>query len=86
MPAVVSCGRPLPGHQLRVVGGDGRPVADGETGEIALAGPSVMLGYYNDLDSTAETIRDGWLYTGDLGYVCDDELFVCGTAAGKDTV
>jgi len=76
--AFVSCGSPLPGHMLRIVDEEGRPAAEGEIGEIALAGPSVMLGYYNDAELTRQTIRDGWLYTGDLGYMSDGELFVCG--------
>jgi fatty-acyl-CoA synthase len=81
---VVSCGRPLPGHDLRIVGEDGRAVADRQVGEIVLAGPSVMRGYYNDEGLTAQTLRDGRLWTGDLGYVSDGELFVCGRA--KDVI
>jgi acyl-CoA synthetase (AMP-forming)/AMP-acid ligase II len=81
---VVSCGRPLPGHELRIVREDGAIAREEEIGEIALAGPSVMVGYYGDADATAETVRDGWLHTGDLGYVADGELFVCGRA--KDTI
>jgi fatty-acyl-CoA synthase len=76
--ALVSCGVPLPGHQLDIVDEDGRSVRDREVGEIRLAGPSVMAGYYRDDALTSETIRDGWLHTGDLGYLADGELFVCG--------
>src|SRR5207302_10416 len=82
--AFVSCGSPLPGHMLRIVDEEGRPAADGQIGEIALAGPSVMLGYYNDAELTRQTIRDGWLYTGDLGYLSNGELFVCGRV--KDVI
>jgi fatty-acyl-CoA synthase len=81
---LVSCGRPLPGHQLRIVTEEGRGAAEREIGEITLAGPSVMLGYYGDDAATARTIRDGWLYSGDLGYVSDGELFVCGRS--KDII
>ena len=49
-----------------------------EVGEIALAGPSVMVGYYKNPEWTARAVRDGWLHTGDLGYLSDGELFVCG--------
>jgi acyl-CoA synthetase (AMP-forming)/AMP-acid ligase II len=76
--ALVSCGMPLPGHRVRIVDAHDATLPDGSVGEILLAGPSVMLGYYNQEALTAETIRDGWLHTGDLGYISNDELFVCG--------
>lgn len=76
--ALVSCGRALPDHAIRIVDEDGRPLPERQVGEIALAGPSVMMGYYKDVPLTARTIRGGWLYTGDLGYLSDGELFVCG--------
>jgi fatty-acyl-CoA synthase len=75
---LVSCGRPLLGHALRILRDDGSPAGEREVGEIALAGPSVMRGYYNDAGLTSRVVRDGWLHTGDLGYVSDEELFVCG--------
>jgi acyl-CoA synthetase (AMP-forming)/AMP-acid ligase II len=81
---LVSCGAPLPGHQLRIAGEDGRPLPERHVGEILLAGPSVMLGYYKERALTAETIREGWLHTGDLGYLSRGELFVCGRA--KDLI
>jgi len=77
-PWLVSCGSPLPGHKIEIVGEDGRPVPERHVGEILLAGPSVMLGYYHQDALTHETIRDGWLHTGDLGYLSRGELFVCG--------
>jgi fatty-acyl-CoA synthase len=82
--ALVSCGRPLPEHQIRIVDEHDNAVPEHLVGEIALAGPSVMAGYYNQESLTAETIRDGWLHTGDLGYLSDGELFVCGRA--KDII
>jgi fatty-acyl-CoA synthase len=75
---LVSCGRPFPGHRLRIVGPDGRELPDRHVGEITLAGPSVMLRYYKQDELTAAALRNGWLHTGDLGYVLDGELFVCG--------
>ena len=75
---LVSCGRALPDHMLRIVRDDGSAAHEREVGEIALAGPSVMVGYYKDPKSTARAVRDGWLHTGDLGYLSDGELFVCG--------
>jgi acyl-CoA synthetase (AMP-forming)/AMP-acid ligase II len=82
--ALVSCGSALPGHRLQIVGEDGRPAEDRHVGEILLAGPSVMVGYYKQDALTAQTIRDGWLHTGDLGYLSGGELFVCGRA--KDII
>ncbi len=75
---LVSCGRPFPGHRLRIVDEQGRELPERHVGEITLAGPSVMLSYYKQAELTAATLRNGWLYTGDLGYVSDGELFVCG--------
>ncbi|HEV2986309.1 MAG TPA: fatty acyl-AMP ligase [Vicinamibacterales bacterium] len=76
--ALASCGSPLPGHTIEIVDEDGRPLPERHVGEILLAGPSVMRGYYQQEALTAETIRRGWLHTGDLGYVSGGELFVCG--------
>jgi acyl-CoA synthetase (AMP-forming)/AMP-acid ligase II len=81
---LVSCGSALPGHQIRIADEDGRPLPERQVGEILLAGPSVMRGYYKARALTAETIRDGWLHTGDLGYLSQGELFVCGRA--KDVI
>jgi fatty-acyl-CoA synthase len=75
---LVSCGRPFPGHDLAILDDRGRPVADGVIGEIVLRGPSVMSGYYGQDALTAQTIRNGWLHTGDLGYLSHGELYVCG--------
>jgi acyl-CoA synthetase (AMP-forming)/AMP-acid ligase II len=81
---VVSCGLPLPDHQIRIVDDTGRSLPERRIGEITLAGPSVMPGYYRDSELTRRTIRDGWLHTGDLGYLANGELFVCGRA--KDVI
>lgn len=53
--------------EVRVADEDGRVLPDGVTGEILVRGPSVMLGYWNNPEATAKAIRDGWLYTGDVG-------------------
>jgi fatty-acyl-CoA synthase len=76
--SLVSCGTPLPGHRLQIVDDDGRMVGERQVGEIVLSGPSVMLGYYRQEALTAQTVRNGWLHTGDLGYLSGGELFVCG--------
>ena len=75
---LVSCGKPFPGHELAIVGEDGQLLGEREVGEIAVSGPSVTKGYYNDPDATAESWKHGRLYTGDLGYTADGNLYVCG--------
>ncbi len=67
-----SCGRPMDGGEIRVVGPDGSPSASGEVGEIVIRGPAVMKGYWNRPDATAEAIRDGWFHSGDAGYFDED--------------
>ena len=75
---LVACGRPLPGHDLRIVGDDGRPLPERHVGQIVARGPSVMAEYFENPEATAVALRDGWLQTGDLGYIAGGELFVCG--------
>jgi acyl-CoA synthetase (AMP-forming)/AMP-acid ligase II len=77
---VVSVGGAFPGAELRIVDADGTPLPDRTEGEIVLRGPSVTPGYYRDDAATRRTIREGWLHTGDLGFVADGELFVTGRA------
>jgi len=67
-----SAGRPLRGTELRVVREDGRGARTGEPGEVHVRGPGVMLGYWNDPQATARTVRNGWLSTGDIGHVDRD--------------
>jgi acyl-CoA synthetase (AMP-forming)/AMP-acid ligase II len=67
-----SVGVPPPFYSMRIVGDDGRVLPTGEVGEIVGRGPITMPGYYNRPEQTAQALRDGWLYTGDLGYVDDD--------------
>jgi fatty-acyl-CoA synthase len=81
---LVSCGFPLPQHRLQIVDDEGRAVPERHVGEILLAGPSLMAGYYKHDALTEETMHGGWLRTGDLGYLSNGELFVCGRA--KDLI
>jgi acyl-CoA synthetase (AMP-forming)/AMP-acid ligase II len=61
-----SCGRAAFGTELRVVDEDDRDVKPGEIGEIVFRGPQVMTGYWNDPEKTAETMRSGWMHSGDM--------------------
>jgi len=70
-----SIGLPIRGQTMQIVGEDGAQVANGDYGEIIIRGPNVMPGYFDNESATAESIRDGWLYTGDIGYVDDDGYF-----------
>jgi long-chain acyl-CoA synthetase len=63
-----SIGRPVPMLEMKIAGPDGEPLPDGELGELCIYGPTVTPGYWNRPDATAETVREGWLHTGDLGY------------------
>ncbi len=67
-----SVGCPPPGYEIRIVGADGRDLAAGEIGEIVGRGPALSSGYYGKTEQTRAAFRDGWLYTGDLGYLDDD--------------
>lgn len=78
-------GKAFPYHEVRVVDESGRDVSAGEVGEIIVRGPTVMKCYYKDPDATSETIRDGWLYTGDLARV-DEEGYLYVVDRKKDLI
>jgi acyl-CoA synthetase (AMP-forming)/AMP-acid ligase II len=65
-------GRPIPGVEVRTVDPDGRLLAAGEQGEIVVRGFNVMAGYLDDDEATALAVRNGWLHTGDVGWVGQD--------------
>jgi len=75
---IVGCGQPFPGHEVRIVDEVGSILPERHVGQIIARGPSVMAGYFDNPEATAEALRDGWLHTGDLGYIAGTELFVCG--------
>ncbi len=68
-------GLPFPSTDVRIVNETGSPLGPGEVGEIQCKGPQVMKGYYNRPEATADTIRDGWLCTGDIGLMEPDGYF-----------
>lgn len=82
---VGAIGVPGYGWEARVVDEAGDEVAQGEVGELAVKGPGVMTCYYGDPEETAKTIRDGWLFTGDMAR-CDSEGFLWLVDRKKDVV
>jgi len=68
-------GLPLPSTDISIRDEDGKVVANGEPGELCAKGPQVMRGYWQRPDETEKTIRDGWLYTGDIAIQTDDGYF-----------
>jgi acyl-CoA synthetase (AMP-forming)/AMP-acid ligase II len=74
----VSCGPPLDDHDVAAFGPDGQRLPEGREGELWARGPSVTAGYFNDEEATSAMFRDGWLRTGDLGYLLDGEVHVTG--------
>src|SRR5580692_5565495 len=75
----VSVGPIFPGVEVKLVGRDGKPVADGDVGELQVGGPSVMKGYYRAPDETAAAIdAEGWFNTRDLARLQDGNLFIVG--------
>ncbi|HEY3450648.1 MAG TPA: fatty acyl-AMP ligase [Myxococcales bacterium] len=82
---LVSLGRPLPGYALRVVDEAGVEVREeGRVGRVQVQGPSVFREYLGQPEATAQVLRDGWLDTGDLGFLLDGELYLHGRS--KDMV
>jgi len=82
-----SVGKPVveTGANVRVVGESGEPLPPGEVGEILISGPMVMRGYYKNPEATSEILKDGWIYTGDLGRF-DDEGYLYIVGRKKDMI
>jgi fatty-acyl-CoA synthase len=76
---LVNCGRAFPDHEIAIVNPDtGARLVDREVGEVISRGPSTCAGYYLDEEKTNAAFKDGWLHTGDLGYLVAGDLFICG--------
>jgi fatty-acyl-CoA synthase len=75
---VVDCGRTFPAHDMSVQDEQGRLLPDRHVGELCFRGPSVAAGYWQDPAATKASFRDGWLHTGDLGYMADGRVFISG--------
>jgi long-chain acyl-CoA synthetase len=80
-----SCGRAMPTFDVKVTGDDGQTLPPGQPGELWVKGASVIKGYINRPDATAESITDGWLHTGDVAYL-DDDRFIYLVDRKKDMV
>jgi long-chain acyl-CoA synthetase len=82
---LASCGRARSGIEVRIVGEDDNELARREVGEICVHGPTVMKGYWEREQATAESLRGGWLHTGDVGYM-DEEGYVYILDRTKDMI
>jgi long-chain acyl-CoA synthetase len=83
---LASCGREISGVDVRVVDQNtGRDVKPGQVGEIIAAGPNVMLGYWNRPKETGDALRDGYMHTGDLATV-DEDNFIFIVDRAKDMI
>ena len=82
--AIVNCGKPVMGMTIEIRDEDGAPLPDCTIGKIWTTGPSLMVGYFRDDAATAACMKDGWLDTGDMGYLSDGYVYVVGRA--KDMI
>ncbi|WP_375250494.1 fatty acyl-AMP ligase [Sphingomonas sp.] len=82
--AIVNCGKAVRDMEIQVREEDGTPLPDGAIGKVWCRGPSVMVGYFRDPASTEACLVDGWLDTGDMGYMSDGYIFIVGRA--KDMI
>ena len=80
-----SCGRAMPTFEVKVMNDEGQELPPGQPGELWVRGSSVIKGYINRPDATAESITDGWLHTGDVAYL-DDDQFIYLVDRKKDMV
>ncbi|MDO9469448.1 MAG: fatty acyl-AMP ligase [Nitrosomonas sp.] len=75
----VNCGRPLPGHTVKIVDEDGQQLSEMMVGSVLVHGDSVMKGYYNNPEETNKALKSGnWLDTGDIGFLFEGDLFITG--------
>lgn len=82
--AIVNCGKPVKDMQVEVREEDGTPLPERAIGKVWCKGPSLMVGYFRDQESTDACMKDGWLDTGDMGYMSDGYIYIVGRA--KDMI
>jgi fatty-acyl-CoA synthase len=75
---LVSCGRTFPDHEVRIMDEAGNPLPEGRVGEIVFKGPSVTPGYFQNPEATRQVLKQGWLHTGDLGFIYRGDLYISG--------
>ncbi len=75
---MVSCGRPIPNTEIRIVDAERHDMPERQVGEVALRSDCMLSGYYHREDATAQAMSDGWYFTGDFGYVANGELYITG--------
>jgi len=76
--AIPSCGRPLPGHEIRIVDEAGVELPERSIGRLEFRGPSATSGYYRNPEANAKLFRNGWLDSGDNAYMAEGEVFITG--------
>ena len=76
--AVASAGIPIPQTEVAIVNSTGERLGERQVGEILVHSPSLMLGYYRQPEISQQALRDGWLWTGDLGYIANNKLYITG--------
>src|SRR4051812_42626243 len=82
--AIVNCGKAARDMEIEIREEDGTPLPDRAIGKVWCRGPSVMVGYFRDEDATAACMVDGWLDTGDMGYLSEGYIYIVGRA--KDMI
>jgi long-chain acyl-CoA synthetase len=82
---LASCGQPWVGVQVRIVDDHGKDLEEGQVGEIIVKSDSVMIGYWDRPEETKDTMKDGWIYTGDLGYY-DERAYIYIVSRKKDMI
>lgn len=82
--AIVNCGKPVRDMKVQIREEDGTPLPERAIGKVWCSGPSVMVGYFRDQESTDACLLDGWLDTGDMGYLSDGYIYIVGRA--KDMI
>jgi len=80
-----SCGKEMPGSDIRIVNTEGMPVAMGKEGEILYRGDNLMKGYWKEPEETKKVLKEGWFHTGDMGFM-DKDRYIYITGRKKDII